>query len=102
MRSEGVENPRGSVAFRKIVVILFNSDELHHRTREDLTPAMSFLALLSIASENAFHLVNDETGDVIISLRTDKVFILSLYVFCIGSTVVSLVLSSPSRTVTKI
>lgn len=70
MLSAGVEDPPpGSVQFRKIVVQLFNCEELHHRTREDLTPAMSFLALLSIASEHALHLVNDETGDVIISIR---------------------------------
>lgn len=77
MRSEGVEEPHGSVPFRNVVVHLFNSEELHHRTREDLTPAMSFLALLSIASDNAFHLVNDDTGDVIISLRSDRVIFYS-------------------------
>lgn len=81
MRSEGIEEPHGSVPFRNVVVQLFNSEELHHRTREDLTPAMSFLALLSIASENAFHLVNDETGDVIISLRTDRVYFFSYVCF---------------------
>lgn len=67
---EGVEDPPcGSVRFRHVVSQLFNSDELHRRSREDLTPAMTFLALLSVASEHALRLVKDETGDVIISLR---------------------------------
>lgn len=68
-REGGEDTPCGSVRFRHVLSQLFNSDELHCRSREDLTPAMTFLALLSVASEHALRLVKDETGDVIISLR---------------------------------
>lgn len=64
MRSEDVEDRNRSVPTIQLWINFTN------HTREHLAPAMSFLALLSIAPDNAFDLVDDKTENVITSLRS--------------------------------
>lgn len=66
MRDEGQSSPRGSVAFKEVLTQLFASDELHHRTREDLTTQMAFLCLLTLTNENNFYLKKDDSEDFFI------------------------------------
>lgn len=69
MRDEGLLSPRGSVAFKDVLTQLFASDELCHKTKEDLTTQKAFSCLLHIAEENNFHMEEEESGGDLIIMR---------------------------------
>lgn len=63
--------PNPEVAtFRDVLYVLFNSERLDPLTRENLSVAIAFLCLLTLASENSFSLDQPENSpyeDILIS-----------------------------------